>query len=78
MPMTFKERSKHDYPSISSNVSESYIPLNKKNMEIFESYTMGQKNNAITMDTIKMISNNIENKESNKNGKKYTNNELNI
>lgn len=78
MPSKFKDKIKHDYPSVSSNVSESYIPQNKNKMEIFESYTMGHKNNEITMDTIKLISNNLEIKELNKIGKKYTNKELNI
>lgn len=72
MPSTFKEKTKHDYPSVSSNISESYMPQGK--MEIFESYTMGQKNNGITMDTIKLITNDPEKKI----GKKYTNKELNI
>ena len=72
MPSTFKEKTKHDYPSVSSNISESYMPQGK--MEIFESYTMGQKNNGITMDTIKLITNDPEKKT----GKKYTNKELNI
>jgi hypothetical protein len=72
MPTTFKERANHDYPSISSNISESYIPKGK--MEIFESYTMGQKSNGITMDTIKIITN----EQDKKMGKKFINKELNI
>jgi hypothetical protein len=78
LPINFKKK-KIDIPSVNSNASESYLPTNNK-IEIFESYTMGEK--KINIDTIKLIenkvnseSNNIETSEKNR---KYRNREFNI
>jgi hypothetical protein len=86
LPESF--RKKIDYPSITSNVSESYMPKNAK-IEVFESYTMGSKNKSLMMDTIKLIQNetndNNENNNSYEMGRNvkniknnYTNKEFNI